>query len=159
MKRFVVILINIFLLGCSIAASVASSRLKIVIENVLKDQNLGQSETGQIILQYSLVVMNALIVELLNILYDQIYIQMTDYENYSDLKEFENSLILKRFTFRMINMFNSMVIISLFKSAFPLTFGVCSNFGLEAKGTTYCFIELRTQGNFKKNSKNILNYY
>lgn len=145
-RRTAIFLINLMLLGISITASFASTQIKTFIELFFKSQNVGQSSSGHTTLQYCLVVMNALIVELLNILYDQIYIKMTDYENYSDLQEYETSLILKRFTFKLINMFNSMVIIALFKSAFPLIFGVCTDFGLSAKGSTYCFIELRVQG-------------
>jgi hypothetical protein len=151
-KRFFVYFINVVLLIISILVSFGVTSLKNYITNIYSDitgdtvdttQNLSR---GAIVLKYMLVVLNAVIVELLNILYDIFYVRMTNYENYSDLAEYEASLLIKRFVFKLFNMFNSMIIIALLKSGFPFRFGVCSNFGLEVSGVSKCFTELRIQG-------------
>ena len=145
-RRVVIQLINILLLGVSLAASYVSMKMKNLIEESSQNQKATQSTTSHITLQYSIVFMNALIAELLNILYDQIYIKMNDYESYSNVRKYERALILKRFNFKFINMFNSMVIIALLKSMFPNIFGRCIDFEFNAQGSTLCFGELRIQG-------------
>jgi hypothetical protein len=148
-RRFFVYFINTILLLISIGASFGISSLKSYLAKIyfeiIGEEESTTSSSG-IVLGYLLVILNAIIVELLNILYDLIYVRMTNYENYSDLGQYETSLLIKRFTFKVINMFNSMIIIALLKGGFPFQFGECSDFGISAKGTTKCFTELRIQG-------------
>lgn len=150
-KRFLIYMINIFLLIVSVGVSIGVLALKLQITkfyvSLVNDQNV-TGEDGGNIFKFFLVLFNAVVVELINILYDMFYVRMTNYENYSDLDEYETSLLIKRFAFKVINMFNSMIIIALFKSGFPLAFGECSNFGIIKKGSTNCFTELRVQGEF-----------
>lgn len=152
-RRFLVYSINTLLLAVSIATSFGVSSLKNFLtefyQNVTGDQvsdSSVQFSTGALVMKYGLVVLNAIIVELLNILYDLIYVRMTDFENYSNLNAYESSLLIKRFSFKLFNMFNSMIIIALFKGAFPFQFGTCTNFGSTKKGVTKCYIELAVQG-------------
>lgn len=152
-RRVLVYTINTLLMAISVATSFGVSALKNVLtdfyQQVTGDQvsdTSGSISTGGIVLKYLLVILNAVIVELLNILYDLIYVRMTDYENYSDLREYESSLLIKRFTFKLLNMFNSMIIISLFKGGFPFQFGTCSDFGSNVQGVSKCYIELGVQG-------------
>jgi hypothetical protein len=148
-KRLLIHTINAFLLLISIAVSFGVILLKNYLGRKFFVENSDHTFTissNIAVFQYLLVILNAIIVELLNFLYDLIYVKMTDYENYSDLKEYEYSLLIKRFSFKLINMFNSMVIIAFLKGGFPLVFGTCSDFGISMKGTTKCFTELRIQG-------------
>lgn len=148
-KRFAIYAINVVLLVISVTVSFAVSSLKVVIADfymkIVNDEDLVTGTSG-VIMKYILVLLNAIIVELLNILYDFIYVRMTNYENYSDLHEYETSLLIKRFAFKLFNMFNSMFIIALLKGGFPKTFGGCSDFGIVKKGSTKCFTEMRVQG-------------
>lgn len=148
-RRLAVYIINTILLMISIAVSFAISSMKTYLAQVyflIIGQDQSTSSTAGTVLSYLLVILNAIIVELLNILYDLIYVRMTNFENYSDLGEYESSLLIKRFSFKLFNMFNSMIIIAVLKGGFPFFFGECSNFGIEAAGTTKCFTELRIQG-------------
>ena len=156
-RRLLIYLINLGLLVISVATSSLVIILKkIISEGIAKATGIQTSITDKTVIStssqmvfYMLVVMNAMIVELLNVLYDKIYVRMTDYENHSNLSIYETSLLIKRFFFKLFNMFNSMVIIALFKAGWPLIFGKCNSYGTIIRGGTHCFTELRFQGSLR----------
>lgn len=147
LRRIIIYLINSLLLALSVVASILFSSIKAKIANDLHSALSGvtQENNVEVVLSYLMVILNALLVEFLNIIYDSIYIKMTDFENHHDVYEYEQSLLIKRFAFKFFNTFNSMIIIGFFKPVFISTFGECNNFGMEMKGSTKCFIELRIQ--------------
>lgn len=146
-RRIIIYSINFILLALSVSASIMFSSVKALISiAITKSLKAADSQSGQQILSFFMVFLNACLVEFLNIVYDFIYIKMTDFENYSNVYEYEQSLLIKRFSFKLFNMFNSMIIIAFFKPLFPLVFGDCTNFGIIQEGSTKCFTELRIQG-------------
>lgn len=64
-------------------------------------------------------MINALVIQIFNVIYYNVSNSLNDFENHKYESTYENSLILKTYTFTFINTFNCLAIIAFLNGEFP----------------------------------------
>ena len=111
MKRFVIsstivsgcILVVLGVVACIFVLKFTLSTMSVLV--------VGGTQTGGIIVS----LVNAVQIQVLNLIYGSIAIALTDYENHRTETEYEDSLIAKTFIFQFINSFSPMFYIAFIK--------------------------------------------
>ena len=86
-------------------------------------------------------IINAIQIQIFNAIYQNVGLNLNEYENHKILTLYENSLVFKIFAFTFVNTFNSLVIISFMSSLFP-SLQICQN---STTGEEDCFNAVATQ--------------
>jgi anoctamin-10 len=94
------------------------------------------------------IFVNAIQIIIFNLVYHFLAVNFTNYENHKTIQEYEDSLIMKLFTFSFANTFNSFVIIAFVKPYTESIFGTCVSQTAVTLPGVDCFNELSYQLRF-----------
>lgn len=139
-KRFWKVLLGVFISIILIVASIIISIAILLWRKTIPPGNFYQNLFP--------ILVNAIIIIVINMIYQKIAIKLTEYENHKTLINFENSLIIKLFLFNFCNTFNSYFTIAFVKPYLTDFFGKCVQQNENSIQGLDCFNELSYQVQF-----------
>jgi hypothetical protein len=83
-----------------------------------------QIDESDVFMNYVVILVNAIQIFIFNTIYQKLSVLFNNYENHATAVDYRNNLILKQFTFRFCNTFNSMILLA-FVKPYSDVFGEC----------------------------------
>jgi Calcium-activated chloride channel len=117
MKILLSTVVSFFIIICSVACTLGLLLLKVYFDNIKLKPEFFISVIPSLI--------NSIQVVIFKLIYDFVGKKFNFFENHKSNSSFEDSLIVKVFTFNFFNSLNSLFIIGFIKKIFPDIFGAC----------------------------------